>query len=106
MKKAIIITIIVLAVLILPALPRMFLFPVYREGIRLVQLIENYKNSYGTYPADLGLLGTEIKFNNQGWRGIRYVTSGGGRDFSLTCYGIGNLREVYSSKTKQWNSLK
>jgi hypothetical protein len=106
MRKAIIVTIIVLAVLILSGLPRMLLFPVYREGMRLVQLVENYKNDYGTYPADLSQLRTEIKFNDQGGRGIRYALDEGRRGFVLTCYGMGGLREVYSSETKQWKSLK
>ena len=95
-----------LAVLILSVLPRMLLFPVYREGIRLVQLVENYKNEYGTYPTDLSQLRTVIKFNDQGWRGIRYVLNEGRRGFVFTCYGMGGLKEVYNSETKQWKSLK
>ena len=83
----------------------MLLFPVYKEGVRLVAAIEQYKAQHGSYPADLAQLGQPIKYDDKGWRGIRYMPLENGSEFGLTCYGIWTAREVYNSKTKQWRSL-
>jgi hypothetical protein len=86
-------------------LPRMLLSPVYQEGVRVVGLIEEYKVQYGAYPDSLTQLKQEMKYDDKGWRGIRYTVLENGREFGLTCYGLWTAREAYSSRTKQWKSL-
>lgn len=105
-KRLIKILVIVVLLVGLVSLPRTLLLPVYREGVRIVKILADYKDEHGVYPDSLERLGVEIKYDAEGWRGIRYITSEDGNEFRLTCYcGLGNLREVYSSETKQWSTL-
>jgi hypothetical protein len=104
-KKPLIIIGIIILLFGFGSLPRILSFPVYREGIKLVELIEKYKIAYGTYPVSLEQLGQKIKYDDKGWRGIRYAAYEEGNEFGLTCYGLWALREVYSSKTKEWKAL-
>lgn len=89
--------------------PQVLLFPVYREGIRLVPLLEQYKRQHGTYPARLEDLGVKIRYPSPGIRGIRYTPFEDGKEFGLVCFvdrpGTTNLREVYSSKTNKWSPM-
>lgn len=98
-----------LLILSLLSAPWMMLAPVYREGVRLVPLIEDYKVKHGVYPDALLQLGVELKYAEPGIRGIRYTTYDGGKNFSLVCFanlpGI-DLREAYNSTTKEWRQYK
>ncbi len=85
--------------------PWMMLLPVYREGAKLVPLIEDYKVKHGVYPDTLEQLGVKIKYAEPDSRGMRYTTYDGGKSFGLVCFanlpGI-TLKEVYSSTAKKW----
>jgi len=100
---------VVLLVFSLLSMPWTMLLPVYREGARLVPLIEDYKVKHGVYPDTLEQLGGKIKYAEPGIRGMRYTTYDEGKNFSLVCFanlpGI-KLREAYNSTTKEWRQLK
>ena len=66
MKKKKIATIVVVILLLgFSSLPHITLLPVYKEGVRLVPLLEDYKNQHGTYPDNLNQLGIEIKYDEK-----------------------------------------
>lgn len=103
--KLLVIIAVVIILIAFCNLPRITTYPVFREGLRLVPLLEDYKKQRGTYPDRLEQLGIEIKYYGQGALGIRYRTTDEGSEFILGCSGIWTSREVYDSKTKTWKHL-
>ena len=79
--------------------PRLTLFPVYQEGVKLIPLIEKYKEARGSYPESLDQLDVELQFGKSGFRGIDYRVNKDRTEFILVCFTFGRtgMREVYKS---------
>ncbi len=105
------ITVFALLVIATCSLPRLTLFPVYREGNRLISLIEKYKEARGSYPDSLDQLGVKLQFGKSEFRGIDYRVNEDRTEFILVCFafgrsgGFGGTREVYNSTTGYWRPL-
>jgi len=88
------------------SLPQLTLFPVYREGARLIPLIEKYKEARGSYPESLDQLDVELQFGKSGFRGIKYRVNEDRTEFTMVCFAFGNrIREVYNSKKGNWHRI-
>ncbi len=105
------ITVFVLLGIATCSIPRLTLFPVYREGTRLIPLIEKYKEERGSYPDSLDQLGVKLQFGKSEFRGIDYRVNEDRTEFILVCFafgrtgGLGGIREVYNSTTEYWRTL-
>lgn len=82
-----------------------------KEGIKLVELLEDYKIQHGTYPNSLEALGVTTKFGSEGTRGIRYNSYNENTEFTVACFGrvpltFLEVRDVYSSETKEWRTIR
>ncbi len=104
-------TVFVLLVIATCSLPRLTLFPVFREGNRLIPLIEKYREERGSYPDSLDQLGVKLQFGKSEFRGIDYRVNEDRTEFILVCLafgrsgGFGGTREVYNSTTEYWRTL-
>lgn len=107
------IVIVLLAIFVLGFLsvPHMRALEARKEGMKLVELLEDYKIEHGTYPKALEALGIEVKYGSEGARGIRYRTYNDNTEFSLACFGrvpltFLEVRDVYSSESKDWKTIR
>ena len=105
--------IILLAIFVLGFLgvPHMRALEARKEGMRLVELLEDYKVVHGTYPDDLQKLGVEIKLGSEGARGIRYRPYRENAEFTMACFGripltFLEIKDVYSSETRDWRTIR
>lgn len=87
--------------LVFASLPRLLLYPVQREGMKLVPIIENYKKEHGIYPDTLNQLGEQIRYGER----MRYETDDERTWFVLVCRGGWTTRVVYKSATGKWESI-
>ncbi len=105
------ITVFVLLGIATCSIPRLTLFPVFREGNRLIPLIEKYREERGSYPDSLDQLGVKLQFGKSEFRGIDYRVNEDRTEFILVCFafgrtgGFGGTREVYNSTTEYWRTL-
>ncbi len=105
--------IVLLAIFVLGFLsvPHMRALEARKGGMKLVELLEDYKIEHGTYPKALKALGSEVKYGSEGARGIRYRTYNDNTEFSLACFGrvpltFLEVRDVYSSESKDWKTIR
>lgn len=93
------------------SVPHMRALDARKEGMKLVELLEDYKVAHGTYPHSLDQLGVKMEFGSDGARGIRYRTYHQNTEFTLACFGrvpltFFEVRDVYSSETKDWRTIR
>ncbi|MFQ5803058.1 MAG: hypothetical protein ACE5JQ_09210 [Candidatus Methylomirabilales bacterium] len=93
------------------SVPHMRALEARKEGMKLVELLEDYKIEHGAYPNTLKALGVEVKYGSEGTRGIRYRTYPESAKFTLACFGrvpltFLEVRDVYSSDTKDWRTIR
>lgn len=105
--------VVLLAIFVLGFLsvPHMRALEARKEGMRLVELLEDYKVEHGRYPTDLKQLGVEITLGTEGARGIRYRAYNENAEFTLACFGripltFLEVKDVYSSETKDWRTIR
>ena len=93
------------------SVPHMRALDARKEGMKLVELLEDYKIAHGAYPHSLNQLGVKMEFGSDGARGIRYRTYNKNTEFTLACFGrvpltFFEVRDVYSSETKEWRTIR
>lgn len=87
--------------LVFASLPRLLLYPVQREGMKLVPIIENYNKEHGIYPDTLNQLGGQIRYGER----MYYETDDKKTWFMLVCRGGWTTRVVYKSVIGKWESI-
>ncbi|HEY9815557.1 MAG TPA: hypothetical protein V6D20_07135 [Candidatus Obscuribacterales bacterium] len=107
------IVIVLLAIFVLGFLsvPHMRVIEARKEGMRLVELLEDYKVEHGTYPDNLQKLGVEITLGSEGAHGIRYRPYSENAEFTLACFGripltFLEVKDVYRSETRDWRTIR
>ena len=105
--------IVLLAIFVLGFLsvPHMRALEARKEGMKLVELLEDYKIEHGTYSKTFEALGVEVKYGSEGAREIRYRTYNDNTEFSLACFGrvpltFLEVRDVYSSESEDWRTIR
>ena len=80
-----------------------------REASRLIPVLESYKSQHGVYPERLEELGVPLKYKDQGLWGVRYGVMEDRKDFWISCFSVTpspfQLRRVYRSKTRTWETI-